>query len=65
MGACKAIWITAGTVFRGVELILGLGQTPGGPRPPPAFISARTLPPTELERQVSPVALPFPLRRLT
>lgn len=35
MGAWKAIWITAGTVFRGVELILGLGQTPGWPRPPP------------------------------
>lgn len=35
MGGWRAIWIVAGTVFRGVDLVSALGQAPGWPRPPP------------------------------
>lgn len=63
MGGWEAIWAAAGTPFPGCSLGLAPGLAPGRPCPP-AAVPRCTLPPTELGRQVSLLALPCPLPSL-
>lgn len=59
-GRLEGIRIVVFPWVPGVELGWGLGWAPGRPRLPSVSNAAHTLPPTELGRQVSLTAGPFP-----
>lgn len=59
-GRLEGIRIVVFAWVPGVELGWGLGWAPGRPRLPSVSNAAHTLPPTELGRQVSLIAGPFP-----